>query len=189
MIRLHPLLLIFSTIIASWLGMQAVHELGHVLGALMTDGHVTRVVLHPLTISRTDVFPNPQPLVVVWMGPLFGILFPLALWAAAAVVRMPGAFVLRFFAGFCLIANGAYISAASFDQVGDSGEMLRHGSSLWQLWSFGAVTVPIGFWLWHRQGPHFGLGKSAGQVDRGVAYGTSVAALLLIALGLSVGGE
>lgn len=187
--RFHQLLLIFSTILASWLGMQAVHELGHVLGALMSDGHVTRVVLHPLTISRTDVFPNPKPLIVVWMGPIFGILFPLLLWGAAAAVRMPGTFVLRFFAGFCLIANGAYIFAASFDQVGDSGEMLRHGSSLWQLWLFGVVTVPFGFWLWHRQGPHFGLSSARGNVDRGVSYGTATAALLLIALGFSVGGD
>ena len=29
---------------------------------------------------------------------------------------------------------------------------------MWQLWLFGLGTVPVGFYLWHRQGPHFGLG-------------------------------
>src|SRR5881394_1603306 len=99
--------------------MQAVHESGHLLGAWLTGGRVARVVLYPLTISRTDLAENPNPLPVVWAGPVFGILLPLALWGAAVALRMPGAFVLRFFAGFCLIANGAYIAAGSLDGIGD----------------------------------------------------------------------
>ncbi|HEV8059073.1 MAG TPA: M50 family metallopeptidase, partial [Gemmataceae bacterium] len=78
--RLHQSVLIVSTISASWLGMQAVHECGHVLGAWVTCGEVNKVVLHPLTLSRTDLKRNPHPLVVVWAGPCFGVLFPLALW-------------------------------------------------------------------------------------------------------------
>ena len=49
------LILIGSTIVGSWLGMQAVHEAGHVLGARVTGGRVERIVLYPLTISRTDL--------------------------------------------------------------------------------------------------------------------------------------
>jgi hypothetical protein len=60
--------LIGSTLVGSWLGMQAVHESGHVLGAWLTGGQVARVVLNPLTISRTDVRENPKPLIVVWAG-------------------------------------------------------------------------------------------------------------------------
>src|SRR5947209_4265019 len=123
--------------------MQAVHEFGHVCGAWLTGGRVAHVVLNPLTISRTDLADNPRPLVVVWAGPVVGVLLPVALWLAAAGVRMPGAFVLRFFAGFCLLANGLYIGAGSFDRVGDCGEMLRHGSEPWQLWLFGAMTAPV----------------------------------------------
>ena len=66
--RLNQIILIGTFIGFSWLGMQAVHELGHVLGAILTGGRVTTVVLHPLTISRTDVFPNPHPLIEVWAG-------------------------------------------------------------------------------------------------------------------------
>src|ERR1019366_9319444 len=117
--RFHQAVLVVSTVLASWLGMQAVHECGHVFGALATDGDVARVVLHPLTISRTDLAVNPHPLLVVWAGPIFGVLFPLTLWGAIAALQLPSSFVFRFFAGFCLIANGAYIAVGSFDQVGD----------------------------------------------------------------------
>jgi hypothetical protein len=187
--RLNQGILVVSTVLGSWLGMQAVHESGHVLGAYLTGGHITRVVLHPLTISRTDLAENPHPLPVVWAGPLAGVLVPLAVWGAAAALRLAGAFVLRFFAGFCLIANGAYIAMGSFDRIGDSAVMLRHGSPAWQLWLFGAVTVPAGLWLWHRQGPQFGLGPAKGRVNAGVALASLVGCVLLLALGFLVGGE
>jgi hypothetical protein len=181
--RLHQVVLIGSTVLGSWLGMQAVHELGHVLGAWLTGGRVAHVVLYPLTISRTDLAENPQPLVVVWAGPIIGVVLPLLLWIIAILTRLPGAFVLRFFAGFCLLANGLYVGVGSFDRVGDCGEMLRHGSELWQLWLFGAITTPVGLYLWHRQGPHFGLGPAKRQVSRGVSYGSLVVCLLLVILG------
>jgi hypothetical protein len=187
--RLHRVTLIASVLLGSWLGMQAVHESGHVLGAALTGGRVAKVVLHPLTISRTDLAENPRPLPVAWAGPALGVLLPLALWGAAAALRLPGAFVLRFFAGFCLVANGAYIAGGSFDRVGACGEMLRHGSALWQLWLFGALTVPSGLWLWHRQGPHFGFGPAGGRVSTVAAYASLAACVGLLTLALVVGGE
>ena len=187
--RLHQIILIGSTLLGSWLGMQAVHESGHVLGAWLTGGRVSKVVLYPLTISRTDLDDNPNPLIVVWAGPLLGVLLPLVGWGIAAGWHMPGAYVLRFFAGFCLIGNGAYIGLGSFDEVGDAGDMLRHGSVLWQLWLFGIMTAPAGLWLWHRQGAHFGLGPAQGKVSPGVAYATLAALVLLLVLGFVVDGE
>jgi hypothetical protein len=144
----HQAILVVSTVLDSWLGMQAGHELGHVLAAMLTGGEISTVVLHPLTISRTELISNPHPLVVVWSGPLVGVLLPLILWGLLAVTRSPAAFVARFFAGFCLIANGAYVGAGSFVGAGDCREMLQHGSPVWILRLFGAVTVPVGFWLW-----------------------------------------
>lgn len=187
--RLPQAVLIVSTVLGSWLGMQAVHEFGHVLGARMTGGRVARVVLHPLTISRTDLADNPRPLVVVWAGPVIGVVVPLLLWAAAAAARLPGAFVVRFFAGFCLLANGLYIGVGAFGRVGDCGEMLRNGSAPWQLWLFGLATAPAGLWLWHRQGPHFGLGPAHGSVRRGVACASLLVCIALLIVGFSVGGE
>lgn len=187
--RLHQDVLIISTLLGSWLGMQAVHESGHVLGAWVTGGQIARVVLHPFTISRTDLADNPEPLAVVWAGPVIGVLLPLTAWGIAGRVQMPGAYVLRFFAGFCLIANGAYIAGGSFYRIGDCGEMLRHGSSMGQLWLFGMVTIPIGFWLWHGQGPHFGLGAAKGQVSTGATYACLGACVALLVLGFMVDGE
>ena len=153
--------LVVSTLLACWLGMQAVHELGHVLGAKLTGGRVEKVVLHPLTISRTDLADNPRPLAVVWAGPLLGVSIPLALWCVSAAMQLAESFLLRFFAGFCLIANGLYIGGGSFQGIGDCGEMLRHGSSIWTLWLFGIATAPSGLAMWHGQAKHFGFGPAA----------------------------
>jgi hypothetical protein len=186
--RLHQAVLIGSVILGSWLGLQAVHEFGHVVGAWLTGGQVARVVLHPLTISRTDLADNPSPLLVVWAGPVLGCLLPLAAWGVAVALRWPCSYLLRFFAGACLVANGAYVAAGSSDEVGDAGVMLRHGSPLWSLLLFGAVAVPAGLWLWHRQGPHFGLGPAKGEVSVAAAYSCLAVLLLLIVLGLVVDG-
>jgi len=187
--RLPQLVLIGSALVGSWLGMQAVHESGHALTAWLTGGRVARVVLHPLTISRTDLAANPRPLAVVWAGPLVGALAPVALWAGAAGLRLGAAFLLRFFAGFCLVANGAYVGAGSLGRVGDAGEMLRHGSPEWLLCLFGAAAAGAGLWLWHGQGRHFGLGPARGAVSRGAAWAALAACLGLLALALAVGGE
>lgn len=166
----HRWLLIATFLPFCWLAMMAVHEFGHVVAAWSSGGTVTHVVLHPLAISRTDVEPNPHPLVVVWSGPLVGVAAPLVIWAAAAAARVRLAFMTRFFAGFCLIANGAYIGGGSFAGVGDAGVMGRYGTPIWALWLFGLVAVPLGLFLWHRLGPSFGFGESRGRVDRAAVY-------------------
>ncbi|MBM4072307.1 MAG: hypothetical protein FJ271_25775 [Planctomycetes bacterium] len=185
--RIPQLVLIVAALLGAWLGMQAMHEAGHVLGAWCSGGSVKQVVLHPLTISRTDLADNPHPLLVVWAGPLFGCMLPLALWLTMWSARLPGAYLTRFFAGFCLIANGAYIGGGSFERVGDCGEMLRHGAPMWSLWLFGVVAVPVGISLWHRLGPAFGLGAARGHVSPGAVCVALVFALALLVLGLVVG--
>ncbi len=130
--------------------MQAIHELGPVLAARLTGGTVQRVVLHPFTISRTDVSPNPHPLIVAWAGPLVGVGLPIVAAACSCAVFPAGRRFLDFFAGFCLIANGAYIGVGSLDVVGDAGDMLRNGSPHWLLATFGILSVTYGLWIWHR---------------------------------------
>ena len=144
-------------------------------------------MLHPLTISRTDLAENPRPLVVAWSGPLLGIAVPLLLWLLSARLRLPAAFVLRFFAGFCLIANGAYLAAGAWAGIGDAGDLLRHGAPSWCLWLFGALTVPVGLRLWHGQGRHFGLGAEPDKVPPAVACGVGIACALLAILGWLLG--
>lgn len=179
--------LIGSTLVASWLGMQAIHELGHVIGAWGTGGEIDNVVLHPLAISRTDLSTNPSPAVTVWMGPVLGVLIPVAAWGLAAAIRLPGAFLLRFFAGFCFVANGFYIAFGSLTRVGDCDVMLRHGATLWQFWLFGLVTISLGFALWHRQGKYFGMGVNAEPVRPLVTFSSFATALCLVLFGLYVG--
>lgn len=171
--------------------MQQVHEAGHVLGAAATGGKVQRVVLHPLAISRTDLAENPRPLETAWAGPLFGSAAPLCAWGAAAAVGLRGdaLAVLRFFAGFCLAANGLYLGLGSFDRVGDCGDLLNHGAALWQLWLFGAVAAPLGLFLWHGLGPAFGLGPAGSEVRPRTALAMLGVFLGLLAVGFAVGGE
>jgi hypothetical protein len=168
--RIHQILLIVTCVAFSWLSMMVVHELGHVLGATCTGARVDKVVLHPLAISRTDVSENRHPLIVVWAGPVLGVLLPLAGLGAFVLAKLPGQYFVRFFAGFCLVANGAYIGFGSFEQIGDAGDMLRHGSPAWWLWVFGTLTVPLGFVLWNGLGSHFGFGAANGVVNRSAAY-------------------
>jgi hypothetical protein len=168
--RFHQVLLVGTFVPLCWLAMMAFHELGHVVGVAVTGGTIARVVLYPLTISRTDVAVNPHPLLVVWAGPCVGVLAPVALAGIARLSRFPWTYLLRFFAGFCLIANGCYIGIGSFAEIGDAGDMLRHGSPIWCLWLYGLVTFPAGLYLWNGLGAHFGLGSAKGQVDRRAAY-------------------
>ena len=162
--RLSQCLLIGSFTAFSWLAMQVAHELGHVIGAWATGGEVVKVVLSPTVLSHTDVAPNPHPLIVVWAGPVVGCLLPLVAFLAAASAACPGIYLFRFFAGFCLVANGVYIAGGSFLNGADPGDMMRCGSPQWSLILFGLIAVPIGLLMWHRQGVHFGLAKSQGKV-------------------------
>lgn len=187
--RLDQCLLITATLLGSWLGMQAVHEAGHVLGAWATGGRVAKVVLHPLTISRTELADNPHPLAVVWAGPVLGVLIPLAVWGGATACRCPSRYLLRFFAGFCLIANGVYIGMGIIDPVGDAAEMLQLGSPQWLLAGFGIAATPVGLCLWHGLGVHFGLGGSPRRVSRRAAYVAVAGVVVLLALEVLWGGE
>lgn len=175
-----------STLLLSWLLMQAVHEAGHVLGAWLTGGHVQRVVLHPLAISRTDVSPNPWPLAEVWAGPLGGVMFPVAMWLAAHQWIKPLAAWLRFFAGFCLIANGCYLGYGVIEPIGDAEELIRYGTPVWMLGLFGMITIPLGFRLWHGLGPEFGWGPNGRRVSWTHALMTSAMLIIVVVLELAL---
>lgn len=150
-------------LIASWYAMMAAHELGHALAAWATGGTVERMVLPLLGFSRTDVSPNPHPLVVAWAGPISGALLPLVFWAVMHTVlwnRGAGRWfsqTLRFFAGFCLLANGVYLGLGWIDHIGDAGDLLRHGTAVWQLIAFGIGCTAAALYLWHGLGPWMGL--------------------------------
>ena len=180
--RFRQMVLILSFVAFSWLGFMVVHEFGHALTAWITGGSVALVVLHPLQISWTTFRSNPHAQLVAWGGPFWGALLPLLFLIIARLLRSPGLYLFRFFAGFCLIANGLYLVVDSFGRGGDGGTLIRSGASPWELWLFGVCTVPIGFWLWHRLGSHFGLGAANGRVS-GRAVLASVVLLAVTVVG------
>ena len=169
--RFFQIILILSTLILSWLWMMIVHEFGHVVLAWLCGETISKVVLHPLAISRTDSTHNNHPLLVIWAGPALGSLIPLASFLAAGCLRFRFVYLCRFFAGFCLIANGAYLGVGSFSSIGDAGDLIRAGCPRAFLVAFGLASAPVGLWLWNGLGPHFGLKDGTGRVDRRAAVG------------------
>jgi hypothetical protein len=185
--RLNQIVLVGTFLGFSWLAMQAGHELGHLLGALAGGGSVKKVVLHPLALSHTMISPNPSPLLAVWGGPLAGAVLPLLGYLVAVVYRSPGLYLFRFFAGFCLIANGVYIGGGSLRGLADAGELLAHGADRWQLLLFGAMVTPLGLFLWHGLGPSFGLGKAHGFVSRTAAIVSFWLLAVIVAIEMAFG--
>ena len=160
---------------------MVVHELGHVLVAWLTGASISHVVLHPLQISWSAFSPNPHPQLVAWGGPVLGVILPLLVFVLASWGHSPGAYLVRFFAGCCLVANGTYLLIDAFTRSGDAGTLLQYGARLWQVFLFGAVTLPLGLFLWHGLGSHFGIGVPDGAVSRRAAY-ISVALLSIVLL-------
>ena len=179
--RAHQFVLIASTLLFSWLAMQAVHELGHVLHAWASGGTVIKVLLDPLEISRTDVSPNPHPQFVAWGGPIWGALLPACVWFGLHAARFSRAWLARFFAGFCLVANGAYLLGGSLYPVGDADVLLREGAPRWALAACGIAAAAAGLWLWNGIGAHFGLSRDAPAIDKRAAWGTALAAAIMVA--------
>jgi hypothetical protein len=92
----------------SWLGMMAIHELGHVVGAWATGARVISVSVPLLGFSQTIVHPNPHELLVVWGGPVVGTVIPAVIpliWLLRA--RVPD--LLLSSPDFVAVANGSYI--------------------------------------------------------------------------------
>ena len=137
-----------------WFGMELIHEMGHVFAAWFSGATVERVVLWP--ISRTDTADVQFPLWVYGSGPVFGAIFPVMVWGISVLFRFKHAYLFRFFAGFCLIANGAYIGC-DFSKIGptDAGLLIQHGAPRFLLILFGLICVPLGLFLWHNQSRFF----------------------------------
>lgn len=182
MLRFQQLIFVVSLLALNWVAMMAVHEFGHVVGAFAAGGTVQRVVLHPLTISRTDVAPNPTPSIVVWLGPILGCVIPVAIWFLLPERWIAARKFALFFAGFCLLTNGSYIAFGSFDRIGDCGVMLQHGSPQWSLIAFGVVTIAVGFYAWHTLGSVKHFLSDPRRVNPTTAYSLAIALVLVLVL-------
>lgn len=110
-----------------WVLMLLTHEVGHGAAALLTGGEVVSADLRPGVPGHTLVTPNPHPHWVVWGGFLSGCLLPLGAWGAvrATVPKMSSDLFLL--AGFCLLANGAYLAAGGGESLTDTGVLRSLG--------------------------------------------------------------
>lgn len=172
-------LLVMLFALGAWYWLQIMHECGHVLAAWATGGRVQALVLEFLSFSRTDVGPNPRPLVVVWAGPLVGVAIPALLWALVGSVRRSVASICGVFTGLCLVANGVYIAFGSIDGIGDAGEMIYHGTPRWVLRAVGAAFVAASFFVWHVLPAH---PRPSRREFRYSAIGAFASAAILVAL-------
>jgi hypothetical protein len=184
--RLRQFLLLITFIPWCWLAMMAVHEGGHVVAACITGATIERVVLHPLAISRTDLGDNPNPLLVSWAGALVGSVMPLMAWALAMWCAMKWSPMVRFFAGFCLVANGVYLGFGAWTGDGDAGDLLAAGAASWQLMSFGVFATALGLRLWHGLGSDFGFGNQGERVRWSCVNATSILLVTTVALELAL---
>ncbi len=154
-------IMISSLCLFSWLAMMLVHEVGHVLGAILTGGQVHEVAWHPTVFSHTDVHPNPSPKLVVWAGPVVGVVIPLLILLIHRWIDKATMYLAVFFAGFCLLANGLYIGIGWVDQIGDTAVMQQHGTPVSVMITFGLLCTPAGLYLWHRVSCKVGLAKTS----------------------------
>jgi hypothetical protein len=173
----------------SWPLMMLVHESGHMTAAWVTGGRVQRLIWYPLCFSRTDVMPNPSPLVVVWAGPVVGAVVPAVVAALGAAGRLSISYILSFFAGFCLLANGAYIGVGTFERVGDARDMLRLGASPVSMVLFGLFATMLGVWLLNRVSPQLGFGRNPKPIRKDHAFALLGLAAAICVIGFLLGNR
>jgi hypothetical protein len=169
--RFHQALLIGSALALSWLGMMFVHNVGHLIYAWVGGGRVNYWPFHPLdafTCPRLTY--NPNPLLVLWGGPIWGCALPLLLLWLVRAVAPSRRYLALFFAGFCLVANGSHLAAGALYPYGDAERLLRFGVPEWALLLFGMPMTLAGLGLFHGLGAQFGLGSARGRVDRRTAW-------------------
>ena len=99
------------------------------------------------------------------MGPLFGVIFPFIIFLIFRISKFKQVFLFRFFAGFCFVANGVYISYVQPEGSLDPAIMLANGTPKWVIILFGVIMVASGLFLWHGQRKHFGLAKEKGKIE------------------------
>lgn len=182
------LTLVACTLIASWYGMLLVHELGHVLAAWGTGSEVAAVRVPWVGFSQTEMVRYAEPAwVVVAAGPAAGVVLPALAWLAVRRIARgwSGEPLARFFAGFCLVANGGYMASALVNASGDAADLLALGVPRWALGVPGLVSAGLGLAAWNGLGRSFGLG--GGEVRRGMLASAGVGAAAALGLVAGIG--
>lgn len=167
--RRYRLLAALLTLWASWWLMMASHELGHIAAAHLTHGNIAHINLSPAGLSQTHLATNPHPHLVVWAGPIIGVLSTGLVYITAIGLRKRGKAchaepAFAFLAGFCLIANGLYIGLGWIDRIGDTHVMLQQGTPIFVMIGFGVLCLATGLTCWHQLGAQLWL-KEVSSLD------------------------
>jgi hypothetical protein len=130
-----------SLLLVSWFVMAWTHEIGHLLGGWIGGATLVDYGLAPWQLPYSLHQPDPNPLLTLWAGPLFGVGFPICI-ALAARRRW-----VWFIADFCLVANGIYLAVAwvSSDPHLDTPRLLAAGTSPILIAAFCILTVGFGY--------------------------------------------
>lgn len=125
----------------SWTVMAWTHEGGHIVGGWLMGGHLQYAELRPWLLPYSHFEPDPQPLVTLWAGPIFGAVVP---WRIALMVPRVHT---RFIAGFCLLANGAYLATAAYagDALLDTTKLLAAGAWSVSIGMYCLITITVGY--------------------------------------------
>lgn len=141
-------------VVAAWYVMLATHELGHGLHALLSGVTVLNINFPLIGFPYTQVGTPTRSLFLLWGGFIWGCGIPMSAYFAVCAMKNRTVLWLRrevgFLAGFCLLANGAYLAAGAVYQIGDAAEMIRAGSPLGLLVTIGIVLAAFGLLFWHR---------------------------------------
>ncbi len=184
--RSSQIILVLSTLVASWYGMMLVHELGHVLAAWGTGSRVAEVRVPFIGLSQTEMAEYRHAAWVVGMGPIVGVAVPALVWVLAWWLFGTRAEPLpRFFAGFCLVANGGYMVSALAFPVGDAADLVALGVPGWATGVPGLVAAGAGLAVWHGLGRAFGFG--GGVIPRQMLFAAVVWMLVVIGVVAAVG--
>jgi|GEM_PF-196300 len=180
-----------GVVCGSWYAMMMAHELGHVLAALWTRSRLDAVIVPWLGLSRTDFAPNDHVWAVVLAGPVVGCVLPLMVSVVLGLAqpRSGWSVIARFVAGFCLVANGAYMMSGIVSPVGDARDLIELGAVRREVLALGgAVAVAVGLFCWSGIGAAFGVnfrGRTDGmkppEPERGMVGKVYLLAAVIVA--------
>ncbi len=135
------------TLLWSWSVMVLAHELGHVIGGVASGGVLSALEIRPWQLPLSLFSPDPNPLITLWSGPIFGSAVPLMI---AVCTGKP---MIWFIAWFCVLANAVYLLLGYFsgDAELDSTKIIKAGSPAMLLFLFVAMTGPVSYVAFRQQ--------------------------------------
>lgn len=121
--------------------MAFTHEVGHLIGGRAGGAALRHAELRPWRLPHSLFQPDPKPLLTLWMGPILGVVIPVAI---ALIVRHPW---MWFIAHFCVLANGCYLAAAwiAGDPFLDTPRLLDAGARPVSILIYCLITMTFGY--------------------------------------------